>query len=539
MKKFSVIFAILFSNYLIAQNLQSTYQQLASVNKEWELQKDVSATLKNAEAKPLSEQQLEQFHLQQTELLLRSRDISHLSPALKKQRAKNLDILYSYWQKGLFPVNDMHEGRQPYFIDKYNTYCAVGYLIQQTGADDVAKEIAATQNYSYLEDITHPKLMNWVAHSGLSLEELALIQLPYFGQAPCYATEMHYNNTGTDVNEYIEVRQTFTNIVPATMLSFDKILFYDQVGTLYKTLDISQMQTQGSGGAGFLYYYGFPANENFADIGYFEIVNSVPTNKVLAKYSYNQNTVTHERLINDFYEAANPTYISYNFAVGENESTLVGNSLSFCGSFPPTTSTGLGNWRLLSSTSSQAIVNACMLVPIVLSKFEYSLQNNNVKLFWETANEYKSDYYEIERSIDATKFEKIGLVKAAGNSANTSQYVFVDNEPNYLNHYRLKQVELDGKITYSKILFVKVPQANPVKVMVNPVVNNIQLQLGFEVSKVKIIDIFDLMGRKVKSFSGLINFQNLDVATISSGKYILELHTSDSQMYSTQFVKIN
>ncbi len=539
MKKFSVIFAILFSNYLIAQNLQSTYQQLASVNKEWELQKDVSATLKNAEAKPLAEQQLEQFHLQQTEILLRSRDVSNLSPALKKQRAKNLDILHSYWQRGLFPVNDLHEGRQPYFIDKYKSYCAVGYLIQQTGADDVAKEIAATQNYSYLEDITHPKLMNWVAHSGLSLEELALIQLPYFGPAPCYATEMHYNNTGVDVNEYIEIRQTFAPPTSTSMLQFDKVLFYDQVGTLYKTLDISQMQTQGSGGAGFLYYYSFPANENFTDIGYFEIVNSVPTNKVLAKYSYNQNTVTHERLTNDFYEAANPTYISYNFAVGENESTLVGNSLSFCGSFPPTTSTGLGNWRLLSSTSSQAIVNACMLVPIVLSKFEYSLQNNDVKILWETANEYKSDYYEIERSIDATKFEKIGLVKAAGNSASTRKYSFVDSKPNYFNHYRLKQVDLDGKITYSKILFVKVPQANPLKVIVNPVVNNIQLQLGFEVSKVKAINIFDLMGRKVKSFSGIINLQKLDMANISLGKYILELYTTDGKMYSTQFVKVN
>lgn len=539
MRKFSVIFSILFSNYLFAQNLQSTYQQLASVNKEWKLQRDISATLKNAEVTQLAEHQLEQFHLQQTEILLRSRAVSTLTAGLKKQRAKNLDILHSYWQRGLFPVNDMHEGRQPYFIDKYNTYCAVGYLIQQTGADDVAREIAATQNYSYLEDITHPKLMNWVAHSGLSLEELALIQLPYFGAAPCYATEMHYNNTGVDVNEYIEVRQTFTNIVPATMLSFDKILFYDQVGTLYKTLDISQMQTQGSGGAGFLYYYSFPANENFADIGYFEIINSVPTNKVLAKYSYNQNTVTHERLTNDFYEAANPTYISFNFAVGENESTSVGNSLSFCGSFPPTTSTGLGNWRLLLSTSSQAIVNACILVPIVLSKFEYSLQNTDVKLLWETNNEHKSDYYEIERSVDATKFEKIGLVKAAGNSANTSQYSFVDNKPNYFNHYRLKQVDLDGKITYSKILFVKVPQANPVKVIVNPVVNNIQLQLSFEVSKVKAIHIFDLIGRKVKSFSGIINLQKLDVANISSGKYILELHTNDNQMYSTQFVKVN
>jgi hypothetical protein len=145
MKKFTLLFAIVFSNFLYAQTNITAYQQLASVNEQWNNQTDVSATLKNREAKPMAEHQLQQFHLQETELLLRSRDVSQLSPALKKQRAKNLNILHSYWQRGLFPVNEMHEGRQPYFIDKANTYCAVGYLMQQTGGDDIAKEIKATK----------------------------------------------------------------------------------------------------------------------------------------------------------------------------------------------------------------------------------------------------------------------------------------------------------------------------------------------------------------------------------------------------------
>ncbi len=286
MRKIFLLLTITFSNFLFAQNTQSIYQQLASVNEQWKYQSDVSNDLKNTEAKPIAEQQLLQFHLQQTELLLRNRDVSNLSADLKKQRAKNLDILHGYWKRGLFPINEMHEGRQPYFIDKVNTYCAVGYLMQQTGGDEIARDIKATQNFSYLLDIHHPKLMNWVAHSGLSIDELALIQVPYAGPAPSLVMEMHYNNTGTDVNEYIEVRQAFGG----SILPFDKILFYDQSSNLYKTLTIAQMQTQGAGGAGEMYFYTFPANENFSDIGYFEIVNSVTTNKVLSKITYNQNS---------------------------------------------------------------------------------------------------------------------------------------------------------------------------------------------------------------------------------------------------------
>jgi hypothetical protein len=524
MRKITLLLALAFSNFLFAQNNITAYQQLASVNEQWKNQTDVSATLKNTETKPLAEHQLQQFHLQETELLLRSRNVSQLSPSLKKQRAKNLDILHSYWQRGLFPVNEMHEGRQPYFIDKVNTYCAVGYLMQKTGGDAIAKEIKATQNFSYLLDIHHPKLMNWVVHSGLSLDELALIQLPYFGPAPCLVTEMHYNNTGTDVNEYIEIRQAFSGAT--TMLPFDKILFYDQTNTLYKTLDISQMQTSGSGGPGGLYYYNFPANENFSDVGYFEIINSIPSSKVLSKITYNQNVVAYDRLNNDVYVDGNPTYVSKIFSVGESESAPIGSSLTFCGIL------GGGAWTLQPNAESRAAVNSCLVLPILLSKFEYTLKENTVTLSWQTQSEINSDYFDIEKSIDGIKFEKIGQLKASGSSSTAKDYSFIDNKPNYINHYRLKQLDLNGKI-----LFVKVQQASAIKIIENPVKKNLQLQLGIDASKIKSITIFDFMGRQLKTIKANSGLHNVDVSNFSIGKYLVQMITTDGQGYNISFIK--
>jgi hypothetical protein len=529
MRKFNLLFAILFCNFSHAQTKITAYEQLASVNEQWKYQTDVSKQLKNTQAEPLAEHQLQQLHLQETEKLLRNRNVSNLSTTLKKQRVKNLDILHRYWNRGLFPINDMHEGRQPYFIDKNNTYCAVGYLMQHTGADDIAKDVKATQNYSYLKDITHPKLMDWVAHSGLDIDELALIQLPYFGEAPAFITEMHYNNIGTDVNEYIEIRQTLFGGVPLEY--FDKVLFYDQTNTLYKTLDISQMQTVGSGGPGGLYYYNFPANENFADEGYFELVNSVPTNKLLSKIVYNQNSVTYYRLANDLY-TTNPTYVNRIFNVGENESTAQGKSLTFCGLFGT-----FGNWSLQSTSSSAAVINGCLLVPITLSKFDYLLKNNTVALQWQTENEINSSHFEIERSTDGVNFERIGKVVAAGASTTTKQYKFVDDNPKYINHYRLKLVDLDATSTYSKILFVKVQQVSAIKVIENPVKDNLPLNITINASKIKNITLFDFMGRQLKTIKPFSGFQNVDIANLASGKYLVQLITTDGEGYNTAFIK--
>jgi hypothetical protein len=530
MRKFNLLFAILFCNFLHAQTKISAYEQLASVNEQWKYQTDVSKQLKNTQAEPLAEHQLQQLHLQETEKLLRNRNVSKLSPALQKQRAKNLNILHNYWNRGLFPINDMHEGRQPYFIDKNNTYCAVGYLMQHTGADDIAKDVKATQNYSYLKDITHPKLMNWVAHSGLNIDELALIQLPYFGPSPCLVTEMHYNNSGADANEYIEIRQAFSGAT--TMLFFDKILFYDQSNTLYKTLDISQMQTDGVGGAGGLYYYTFPNNENFADEGYFELVNSVTTNKVLAKVVYTQNTVTYYRLTNDVYNSSNPTYVNRIFNVGESEATATGSSLTFCVSFAP-----FNSWTLQSTVSSMTVINGCLIAPITLSKFDYLLKNSTVALQWQTENELNGSHFEIERSTDGVNFERIGKVIATGTSTTTKQYKFVDDNPKYINHYRLKLVDLDATSTYSKILFVKVQQANAIKVIENPVKDNLPLSITINASKIKSITLFDFMGRQLRTIKAVSGFQNVDIANLAAGKYLVQLITTDGEGYNTAFIK--
>lgn len=133
-----------------------------------------------------------QTHLSYVENLLRQKDVSHLSPELQAARKQHLDNLHQYWTSGQFPSNYDYPGiRRPCFIDKKGTVCAVGYLVVQSGHQKEAEYIAQVANYDYLEDMKIPALDEWVASSGFTKEECAMIQ-------PAYCTDASIDDNPQD-----------------------------------------------------------------------------------------------------------------------------------------------------------------------------------------------------------------------------------------------------------------------------------------------------------------------------------------------------
>ncbi len=530
LSKLPIIFSVFLLMLSQVSSAQKTaYDQLISVNQEWKNQPDADRELKQVLAAQYNEQELIKFHLHETEKLLRKRNTAQLTPQQKKRREANLTTLHAYWQKGVFPVNDLHVNRQPYFIDRFNTYCAVGYLMQQSGADEMARDIKRTQNYSYLADIDHPRLMKWVAASGLTIDELALIQPGYGGEWPATITEMHYNNTGKDVNEYIEVHQSNGGLIGLGGLR--TILFYDYSGTLYKTLPASEMKgfyRNNTENRDSFYYYQFSATENFADSGKIELRGyNFCSPQILSAFTYNSSGIRLEE-----YSGCTPSTTVRQFVFKEDESTPVGSSLTFCGLYNST-------WNPSILPATPGTLNPCTVgaLPISLSSFNYNLNDKTVQLTWETVSESNNAYFEIEASTDGMNFHSIGRVNGAGNSNSLKKYSFTDNNPNYINHYRLKQIDKDGQFSYSKILFVKVAKANPLVLVQNAVKSNLQIQINTEQSNIGSLTIFDFSGRELLHLKGKNGSQNINVSSLSSGKYLIRLRTNYGQVYSRQFIK--
>ncbi|MBL0105283.1 MAG: T9SS type A sorting domain-containing protein [Bacteroidetes bacterium] len=91
-------------------------------------------------------------------------------------------------------------------------------------------------------------------------------------------------------------------------------------------------------------------------------------------------------------------------------------------------------------------------LPIKLVRFEGRLKNNRVSFDWETATEVNNDYFTIERSSDGENFERVTIVRGAGNSTTEQYYSAYDDNPlSGYSYYRLKQTDYDGHFTYSDV----------------------------------------------------------------------------------------
>lgn len=495
------------------------FNKLTRVNEQWYSQPDTETLGLGNFAGNFNEQESIRFHLMQVERLLRSRPVAHLPEEQQGKRKANLDVLNAYWKNGVFPVNSQHQNRQPYFVDDTDIYCAVGYLMKQSGADDMARSIHATQNFNYLFDIDHPQLMKWVENSGLTLDELALIQPGYINDRPAHLLEFHYNNAGTDQGEYIEIQQPVGLMeTPVTSL-----LFYDASGTLYKTLPASEMQSiQGE-----VLAYSFPPNEAFVDKGRIELRGSgVPLVKQSIEYTDTSVTVTT-------YSVYGGTSTVRHYSIGESENTPSGYSLTFCGHTFGFSSTPL---TLQSLPSTPGTVNPCTVLPVTLTQFTHTLRHKTVNLFWETADQTNNSHFEIEWSANGREFTALGKVEAIKNSRH-AKYSFTDARAGYINHYRLKQMDNDGRFSYSNILYVKVPSANPLRLQHTIAQDVLVVQVSAEARLENEISIYDFTGRLVMRLPAASGGQQVNVSRLTAGKYLVQLHGLDGQVYRASFIK--
>ena len=84
-----------------------------------------------------------------------------------------------YRTTGNFPVNYYQSGRVPVFINENNTHCAVAYLMQQSGNEELARRVAVADNYAWVKDIHVAGVEAWQQASGFKTDELKLIQGAY------------------------------------------------------------------------------------------------------------------------------------------------------------------------------------------------------------------------------------------------------------------------------------------------------------------------------------------------------------------------
>ena len=190
-----------------------------------------------------------------------------------------------------------------------------------------------------------------------------------------------------------------------------------------------------------------------------------------------------------------------------------------------------------SITNTRSFIKGSV-TPVTWLSFNAKLKADSVLLNWSTATELNNARYEIQRSVDGNTFTTIGTINGVGTSSAQHDYSFTDKQPlSGVSYYRIKQVDLDGKFTYSVVIAIRFGGGSSyTAVYPNPAKDVLHLQFGGK-EKIVMINIFDAAGKLV--VSQRTNNQpviDIPVSKLAAGIYYIE--ASDGKVSGkTKFIK--
>lgn len=186
-----------------------------------------------------------------------------------------------------------------------------------------------------------------------------------------------------------------------------------------------------------------------------------------------------------------------------------------------------------------------IVVPVKYISFSGTAANKAVLLSWVTSQEINNDHYEVERSTNGKDFSVIGMVLDGFESNGNMSYAFKDNaamlQDQTVVYYRLKQVDTDGRFSYSNVIAIRLKAAASdlyVEVAPNPFTEKVIVRFNSEAQANAEIRITNLAGQTIVSKKMTVNkgYNNLQVDGLSalpSGVYVASLIT-DGKVTGTQ-----
>ncbi len=189
-------------------------------------------------------------------------------------------------------------------------------------------------------------------------------------------------------------------------------------------------------------------------------------------------------------------------------------------------------------------------LPIKLNMFAGVREGNKNILSWETAQEQNNKGFELQRSVDGKEFTPITFVNSKATNGNSSvnlSYTYMDSKPsNANNYYRLRQVDFNGKESFSNVVLLKSVQntkAEITTVYPNPAKEKINVVLNTVASEKITVKITDLAGRiiSVRNVETIVGDNNLQFNTsaLANGTYLIKVTTANNVEIATQkFVKM-
>ncbi|GEO03832.1 hypothetical protein AAE02nite_14960 [Adhaeribacter aerolatus] len=341
--------------------------------------------------------------------------------------------------------------------------------------------------------------------------------------------EFHYANTAVTRTGFIElaVPKDFTN------LNSVQIGLYNGAGNVYGTFSLANFKTAN------------PGIVTDQKLYYLDIPSGLADNQGGFCIYAGQHIIQFLSYGGEITAVSGPAAGLKSQDVGLTENASDGPDNSLYLALKNNANYAPGTWgRSLDNSNTKGFPNEDnSVLPVELVYFKALPTAKEINLSWATAIEKNHEQFVLERSQqEATDFKSIGIIKGNGDSNTEKSYQFVDRKPlPGTSYYRLKQVDLDGTVTYSPILAVALKQLPQVlNLYPNPALDLLNVNLGYAKTFKEInVRVLNTMGKVVYQHSGTDltdNFLAVPVTSLPTGTYYLVV-VKDGVQESKAFIK--
>jgi hypothetical protein len=188
--------------------------------------------------------------------------------------------------------------------------------------------------------------------------------------------------------------------------------------------------------------------------------------------------------------------------------------------------------------ASSITIHRHSLLPVVWGAVNAKIAPGGVLVSWETLSETNTSHFEIEHSLDGAVFETVGRRAAAGNSSNVTKYEFlhIPAGAHTVHHFRIKQVDKDGKAAYSIVVTVKTDGDARMRsfTIINPVHHALNIKVQANTGTILVSNSAGQLMLQRKTMQGNHSF---DVSNWPSGVYYVQFRDESGSLKSEKFIK--
>jgi len=182
------------------------------------------------------------------------------------------------------------------------------------------------------------------------------------------------------------------------------------------------------------------------------------------------------------------------------------------------------------------------VLPVELAGFDATVDGDKVAVSWKTASETNNAGFRIQRRVgevgngSETAWTTVGKVEGSGTTSQSQYYRFTDtNLPYEADHltYRLKQIDTDGTVHYSKTVHVErgTKTLQLLGLAPNPATEQMRIRYSVPEGQEGTIQLYDILGRAVRQVAVGLNGgryeEKLDVSGLAAGVYFVRLSAGE------------